>query len=281
MLYIILPVHNRKESTKNLIVCLIEQTFTNWHLILVDDGSTDGTEEMVRSIIPSVTVLKGNGHLWWGGSLHCAYKYVTKQKNTSNDLVLVLNNDVVFEKKFLQIGVNFILSNPKSMLLAQCYSKQTGYVFDKGIHINWKKFTFRQASTVEDINCLSTRGLLFYLEDFKTIGGFHPFLLPHYASDYEFTVRAYNIGMRLFTNPALRLFVDESTTGYRVFNKGTFFKNISTLFSIKCPMNPIVLSIFVLFACPLKWKLLCLIRIWKRTFIKIRGLSITNNIFQL
>ena len=67
--YIILPVCNRRNITQKFVECLKSQTYTNYHLILVDDGSIDGTEEMVRSQIESLTVIKGNGNWWWAGGL--------------------------------------------------------------------------------------------------------------------------------------------------------------------------------------------------------------------
>ena len=47
-LYILLPVHNRCDITREFIDCLKAQTFQDYHLVLIDDGSTDGTEQMVR-----------------------------------------------------------------------------------------------------------------------------------------------------------------------------------------------------------------------------------------
>ena len=39
---IITPVYNSKEYLQECIDSVINQTFTSWELILVDDGSTDG-----------------------------------------------------------------------------------------------------------------------------------------------------------------------------------------------------------------------------------------------
>lgn len=60
-IYILLPVHNRCELTRHFIECLKSQTYQNFHLVLIDDGSTDGTSEMVLSNLDTVTVVRGNG----------------------------------------------------------------------------------------------------------------------------------------------------------------------------------------------------------------------------
>ena len=45
---IIIPTYNRAAFLEKAIESLIIQTFTNWELIVVDDGSTDSTKEMVE-----------------------------------------------------------------------------------------------------------------------------------------------------------------------------------------------------------------------------------------
>ena len=73
---IILPVHNRRATTALFIRCLRAQTYTNWHLLLIDDGPTDGTADMVRSEISKLTVLCGIGSWWWAGALHQGYRWL-------------------------------------------------------------------------------------------------------------------------------------------------------------------------------------------------------------
>lgn len=48
---VIIPTYNRKATLKRAICSVICQTYTNWELIIVDDGSTDGTEELVHDFI--------------------------------------------------------------------------------------------------------------------------------------------------------------------------------------------------------------------------------------
>lgn len=46
---IITPTYNRAYLLPNLISCVLNQTYTDWELIIVDDGSTDNTKEVVNS----------------------------------------------------------------------------------------------------------------------------------------------------------------------------------------------------------------------------------------
>ncbi|MBI3134179.1 MAG: glycosyltransferase family 2 protein [Bacteroidetes bacterium] len=46
---VVIPTYNRAHCIANTIQSVIEQTYENWELVLVDDGSTDNTAELVKS----------------------------------------------------------------------------------------------------------------------------------------------------------------------------------------------------------------------------------------
>lgn len=273
-IFILLPVFNRKNITEQFIKCLNYQTYQNYHLILIDDNSTDGTEEMVQSYIESLTVIKGSGNLWWAGSLQKGYEWLSAQEISSSDIVLMINDDTQFEEDFLEEGVKIMKNSTGSMMLAQCYSNATGQLLDRGVSINWRKFTFEQAQTQEDINCFSTNGLMMIYNDFMATGGFYPKFLPHYTSDYEYTIRAIRRGIKPIISSDFKLCLNEKTTGHHKiesneYQSKSFIHFIRDYFSLKSPPNPIYLSSFVFLACPWRWKIKNIVRIWKRSIFVI------------
>lgn len=268
-IYILLPVHNRRDMTRRFIECLRTQTFRQYHLVLIDDGSTDGTEKMIRKLISSITILKGRGNWWWAGSLQQGYEWLKSQNLPLNDVVLIINDDTNFKADFLEKAMQLLRKYSKTLLLAQCYNQKTRELIDAGVHVDWRKLAFEHAATPEEINCLSTRGLFLRVSDFFEIGGFYPKLLPHYLSDYEFTIRAQWKGMKLMTDPLLRLWLDDGATGYRQFKNRSFIDFLKKYFSKKSALNPLILTIFIALACPWQWKFLNWLRVWKGAVYQI------------
>ncbi len=58
----ILPTRNRETVLALSIESVLKQTFTDWELIIVDDGSTDGTEKLVRACAdPRIRYVQNTG----------------------------------------------------------------------------------------------------------------------------------------------------------------------------------------------------------------------------
>jgi GT2 family glycosyltransferase len=68
--YVVIPVHNRQAITMRCLQNLDRQGIFAWaRVVVVDDGSTDGTAERVTAEYPQVSVLRGDGTLWWAGAM--------------------------------------------------------------------------------------------------------------------------------------------------------------------------------------------------------------------
>ncbi len=67
---IIIPVHNRRETTLGALRALQSDDVFSWATVLVvDDGSTDGTAAAIASEHPRAELLRGDGSWWWAGAI--------------------------------------------------------------------------------------------------------------------------------------------------------------------------------------------------------------------
>ena len=269
--YVVAPVHNRRETTQKFIQCLLAQAYADWHLLLVDDGSQDGTAEMARALVPapSLTILQGTGNWWWAGSLHQAYLWLKRAKVPNGDIVVTMNDDTDFDPDFLGNAVKAL--NPRSLMLAQLYNMKD--VFEEvGVRWDWKDLLCHSVTDGNDFNCFATRGLFIYAGDFIEQGGFHPVLLPHYLSDYEFSIRAARKGLTLMTSPEVRLRYDDnaSLTGIRTTQGLSVLQSLRKNLSIRSTANPVYWTSFVVLAGPGRYVPINLFRVWWRFLGPVR-----------
>jgi GT2 family glycosyltransferase len=261
-IYILLPVHNRRSVTAGFVESMRQQTFRDYQLVLIDDGSTDGTAEMVKEAIPSVTVLRGTGDWWWAGSLQRGVDWLKKEKVADDAIVLFINDDVQFEPDYLERAARVMDTKKGALVLSRNRDPKTGEIVETGVTADLRRLTFTIASSADSINCLPTRGLFARWGDIRQIGDFHPRLLPHYLSDYEYTIRAHKLGMQCESSAELVITSNDETTGYREITESSARAALGKLFSKKAPANPVYWTSFIVLAVPPKWVVPGLLRIW-------------------
>ena len=49
LISLIMPLYNHERFVNKAITSIVNQTYTNWELIVIDDGSTDRSAEIVKS----------------------------------------------------------------------------------------------------------------------------------------------------------------------------------------------------------------------------------------
>lgn len=212
-LFIIIPVYNRKQLTRNCLLSLRKQTFLNFTTVVIDDGSSDGTTEMIKKEFSEVVLLNGDGNLWWTGATNIGVKYVLENAAKA-DYILTLNDDTIIQPNYLETLI-VCASNHQRSLIGSIALKNIDRmtIEDGGVKINWftAKFKFlargnkykiivNEEPSVTPVDVLSGRGTLIPIETFHEIGLYDFLRLPHYGADYEFSHRAKKNGYNLFIN---------------------------------------------------------------------------------
>ena len=248
MIYAVTAAHNRREITKKFIESLKRQTCGDIHLVLVDDGSDDGTDEMVNAEFPSSPILYGSGNLWWGGALHKAYKWL-RDNASDGDILLISNDDTRFDDRYLETGAKLVREHPNTLVAGCGYGLQGDRQLDGIFHHSFTDGTGRLLPADSEGNCASTRSLFLTVGMMKRIGGFHPILLPQYFSDFEWTIRAGRKGFRIRSFQELSYRFDEGATGDNQYDKLTWRR----LFGKRSGLNPLYRLNFVLLSTPLPY----------------------------
>ena len=264
--HLLLPVHNRRATTLRFVEALRRQTYRNFHFVLIDDGSTDGTAAAVKQLCPELDVISGTGDWWWAGSLAEGCRHLQRGGISDDDVLLLINDDVELGPDFLADGLGELAAQPGALLLARQLDAATGAVIDHGggVNVDLRELRFTAARSPAEVNCLPTRGLFLRWGDFLRIGPFVPERLPHYLSDYEFTLRARARGLALVVAQRASLRVKSEQSGRSLADLFALPRpaRFGLLFSERYKDNPLTWSAFVLLAVPRARRPYLWLKIW-------------------
>src|ERR1044071_10297781 len=84
---LVIPLYNQVEYTRRCVESLARCTEQPYELILVDNGSTDGTGEFLASV--KATVIRN------AVNLGCAKAWNQGVRAATGDVIGILNNDIV------------------------------------------------------------------------------------------------------------------------------------------------------------------------------------------
>lgn len=261
VIYIVIPVYNRKEFTRDCLISLRNQTYKNHKTIIVDDGSTDGTKEMLQTEFPDVIVLFGDGNLFWTRAINMG---IRRALDLGAEYVLTLNNDTVATEDFLEKMMYWGQRTPHALLGAFDFSFNTKKPYYGGEIVNWPlaKSTLllehlkpEQLHGLHEVSLFPARGLLIPRKVFETVGLYAEKELPHYMADYDFTLLAIRNGFKVYCNYDAKLYTFPEEGGdHKIKQKKKSLKNYyNHLFSIKGGANLKNFTIYTFRNCPKKY----------------------------
>jgi GT2 family glycosyltransferase len=236
---IVIPVHNRIDFTVGCIKSLKKQTAKGFKIVVVDDGSTDGTSDVISKSFPDVTLLKGDGNFWWSGAANLGIKYALK-----NDFkyVICLNNDTEVMPDYIEKMIYWAEQNPTALFSSMVYDITTGEPFFVGAKMKWgrgkeealiNKIPKEEFHGLIEVTHLPGRGLWIPAIVFDKIGLFDAKNFPQRAADYDLTIHANRIGFPLFCNCDAKLYnYTKEVTGSvytQKFSLKSYYKHLTAI----------------------------------------------------
>jgi len=226
---ILIPVYNHLEFTKrcldglNRLLTGVKFESTNYRIIVIDDGSTDGTNNWIKEHHPEVILLQGNGELWWSGGINLGAKHA--EKELGSDYILLWNNDIepvadYFEA--LDIIIKFL--DDSTIVGSKIYYKENkdliwgyGGTFDprsgKKEMIGFNNYDGKTFENELEVDWLPGMGTLVPVSSLAKIGYWDEKVFPQYHGDSDFTLRAKKSGYKIWVFPQLKIWNDKSSSG--------------------------------------------------------------------
>ncbi|MFO8053073.1 MAG: glycosyltransferase [Candidatus Omnitrophota bacterium] len=178
---IIIPTYNRKHFLKIAIDSVLNQTFDNYELIIVDDGSTDYTKNFIKSYkTPKLRYYYQQNQ----GPASARNLGVVKAKG---EFICFLDSDDRYRKNKLKITSQYIKDNPEYKIFhsEEIWYRNNKFLSQKKVHKKPTGFIFENATKLCSVS-ISTAAIK--KEVFGKIGNFDKNLLA--CEDYDFWLRA-------------------------------------------------------------------------------------------
>jgi glycosyltransferase involved in cell wall biosynthesis len=210
-LTVVIPVYNGMPFLKETIQSILDQTYQDFHLLIVDDGSTDGSTEYLKTLTDSRVEVKFQKNMGLCASLNQA------MLSSNSNLIARLDQDDIAAPTRLQEQINFLNSHPDYSCVLSGISR-----FTSGM-----EFGSYQNDYTEEISdytqviygCIVHSTICFRRESFVALGGYRPSLYP--VDDYDLLLRfeeSYKVAV-----------INKALVRYRIHSKAGTFKTFSDM----------------------------------------------------
>lgn len=217
---VILPVYNGASTLSRTLECLVQQTFQDFEIVLVNDGSSDRSEAVIQNFIeshPQVTVQyisqKNKG---LGGARNTALK-----EAAGSYFALIDQDDIWYPKKLERVLALFEQRPEISFVTHRLRRRVNGVLGDVIYSDSVEGDLFRKL--LFDTNFLCGCAMSFRKAVIEKIGAFtEDRQLFHLSEDYDYWLRASASG--------LQFHLIEEVLGEYVIHAKNFSKNRQGMF---------------------------------------------------
>ena len=234
---IILLNWNGRDDTLACLHSLLQLDYPNYRIILVDNASTDGLVDVVRTDFPAVTVLQNAENLGFAEGNNVGMRYAL---TLACDYILLLNNDTVVAPDFLSKLIAVSEANPELGMLSPYiyhYDAPEKLWFYRA-SINWmngygnhdespdkdRMMIYMQNEYFDDSDYLSGCALLVKSIVIQKIGMLDSRFFAYYE-DVDWSLRCKRAGWQLAVVPSASIWHKSTSDGNSDYGKFLSYRN--------------------------------------------------------
>ena len=190
---VIMPTYNRETIIKKAIDSVLDQTYTNFELIIIDDASEDNTVEYLRTNFDDdrIRILCNDVNKFCSGARNVGLKTV------EGEIIMYLDSDNTWDPTYIEtmVGAFFELPDAEGIYCGQYLYKGFEATHPYAIRFGSFNKPLLHNHNFIDMNCFCHRKHV--LEE---VGGFNEELWR--LGDWEFIIRISNV-LKIYGIPVL------------------------------------------------------------------------------
>jgi GT2 family glycosyltransferase len=214
-----LPVYNGEEFLEQALDSILNQTFADFSLVVSDNASTDGSQQMVRERFPEVQLLDHPKEQGYARAASLGMAFLADRTK----YIFSTTNDVIVDPDLLSVLVSYAEQHPKAGVLGTRI-----YFFDRptvlwhaggrihplhghSSHIGWERQDHPRYAKVRACDFVTGCGFLLRSDVVKEIGFFNENLI-FYSEDADLCYRVREKGFEVIYVPEAKMWHKVSTT---------------------------------------------------------------------
>lgn len=254
VVYAVVLAFNHYNDTHECLLSLRNSDYDNLSIVVVDNGSSDGTPDKIRKEFPGVHLIETRHNLGVPWGFNVGFKYAL---NAGAEYILMLNNDTIVDPRMISSLVAAGQSNPDAGILAPkvLYYDRPNVIW--AIGGRYRLFPPAHVIVGQDLSSSSftkpgyleyalSCGLLIHRRAFEKAGLFDPGYF-FFFDDWDFSHRVRAHGLKIIFVPEAKMWHKVSKTTRQPGQEALFWKvwgESATRF-YRRHGNPPLLSVFV------------------------------------
>lgn len=196
LISVIMPAYNSERFIAESIESVLSQTYTNWELIIVDDGSTDNTAKIVNGF----TSIDSRIKYFYQPNQQMGKARNTGLQNSNGKLIAFLDSDDIWVSGKLKMQVDFLRNKEVDLVFSD------GYVFRDSIDIveyeyktiNGEIYGCYPQHKLMIQNFIPIPSVLTYKSAIDQVGGFNENIEIHNVADYHLWLKMLIGGFKFY-----------------------------------------------------------------------------------
>lgn len=220
---------NRKPLLKECIESVLKVNYPNLEVIVVDNGSTDGSQEMVKEKYSIVKLIENRRNVGFAEGNNIGIQVA------KGDFIFLLNNDAIIHKNCIRELVKVALSDSKIGILGcKIYFKNKnriiqhvgGVIYPSGVtgQIGYLQLDIGQYNELREVEYVTGAALMIRRKVIERIGLMDPIYFAYYE-ETDWCYAAQRAGLNVIYVPGAIVYHYEGMTIQKESPIGMYYMN--------------------------------------------------------